>query len=172
MTIFTINNPIAKSSTQIDSDSITNMNDIVDQIKEKFGIPNCINFKLFAFGAPPKFFNSDEHIPEMVKMMETRSIRDFKISYKLLEHGKQEIDMSPVKNGTVKSGFKRMIVAGGEDVMVGNTNGAHIIIPKGALGANTAVSIKEVDMVGLSIGRNVTRHVPCDMNKVNRDMNK
>ena len=175
MTFITINNTLKKSSIQIDTKNITKMSDIVDEIQEKFDIKGCQEFKLLSFGRPPRFYKEDSDIKVMCDMMKNKEIRDFKISYKIIEtpkHGDQEIDMSPVKNGIVKSGFSRYVNKDGGDVTIGNSNGASITIPAGALGQSTKVSIKEVDMVGLNIGGNVTRHVPCDMKKVNSYMNK
>jgi hypothetical protein len=177
MTVITINSPLDKASTQIDTKNITSMNDLVSAIKDMFNIniPECDNFKLFSFGQPPRYYAEDSDIEVMNGMMDRKEIREFKISYKIREpprHGPQEIDMSAVKNGIVKSGYSRVVHKDGESVTIGNPNGVRITIPKGALSESTKVSVKEVDMIGLNIRGNVTQHVPGDMNAINREMNK
>lgn len=174
MTFFIFHDPTTDSSSQIYVDEFSNMNELKEQIIEKFKIPNCKNLSIFTMGRPPIIYKTDDDINKMKEI--STKIRNFKIAYEIIKHGDQEIDMSPSKFGTVRSGFKRLVRsdANAGDTVIGDPNGAVIIVPAGAVSEDTVISIKSIDAddPGIISSNNVTRHVPCNMNEVNRRVNK
>ena len=175
MTFFIFHDPTTDSSSKINFDKFSNMNELKEQIKENFNIPNCKNLSIFMMGRPPIIYKTDDDINKMKEI--STKIRNFKIAYEIIKHGDQEIDMSPSKFGTVRSGFKRLVRsdANAGDVVIGDPNGAVVRIPAGAVSKDKVISIKSIDVDdpnGIISSNNVTRHVPCNMNEVNRRVNK
>nr|QFG74370.1 MAG: hypothetical protein [Megaviridae environmental sample] len=142
----------------------TTLKDIYPSIHAKFDISNQSKISIYCTKMEDGqfsscIFNQDTTIKELEDLVRTRKVKRFEVYYKDTQHGKQEADMSPVKNGTVISGYKRFVNKDGNETIVGDTNGAYITIPKGALANSTTISIKTVNTNLTSGVTNVTKGV-------------
>jgi hypothetical protein len=161
-------NRIKNSSLRFDSDEFENMDALVAKLTHDFNIVNYSDFKIFAFGKDMKPIYL-ESLDQMVQLVADLKCM-FNVYYKIVEHGKQEVDMEAHGSEKVVSGFKRFVNRNGGDITIGNPNGAHVFIPAGALADSATVSIQEV-LTDEILPGNVTRHVPCNPDEVNRKMN-
>ena len=153
--------------------------EVYSKIRTLFNIPKDLSIKLFVIIlGKPLILTQDMRISELVEKSDKREFRHIEIFWKQNQHGKQTEDLSPSSFGTVVSGYKRY-VSSSEDagsVMVGDPNGANVVIPSGAIPKGAEISIKTVmtrnSMSGNMSGyRNVTRVVRSDPNKVNDSVN-
>ena len=156
--------------------------ELFQQIRKDFIIPTDIPWSKIKFwyndGKKITFVNDTENPNEVLKTLKEQKIRpQIEIFWpKPKEHGKQVQDLTNYNGqGTVVDGYSRVVSShkGAGEVIVGDINGAHIIIPEGAMPSTQRVSIqtKMIDSSLLGGHRNITRFVKNDPKKVNDEVN-
>jgi hypothetical protein len=176
-----------KMTVQLDVTSYNFIHEIIPQLRTEFNLPSNTEISMFIIDVDmkPKLFKNLESISTLIE--KSKSSRYIEVFWKdvnsttnplRVNHGRQEVDMSPVKGAVVVEGYKRYVSSdvGAGATVIGNPNGAYITIPEGALGEGTTVSIKNIlvdsSKLNLPTGHiNVTRHVKGDSNKVNNFVN-
>jgi len=149
-----------KRNEQITIDTLlyTYLIDIYNIIKTRIQIQLDTGLKIYCTSntdglLKQQFFNEYSRLDEMVEMINAKKVKHFELYYKDSEsiehgkHGKQKEDMTPCSYGKVISGYQRYVNKDGEQTVIGDVEyGAFITIPKGALGANTNISIQTVEV--------------------------
>jgi len=137
-------------------------------IKEKVNILPTTDVKIFCSqfnnGKMEQiFYNGTSKLEDMLYLINSKTIRHFDLYYKSTEHGLQTADMTPSNHGQVISGYKRFVNKDGDETIIGDINGAHITIPKGALASSSNISIQTInvtdDFFQSKIGNKLTNAV-------------
>jgi len=171
-------NRITNKTVELDISYKQYLGELFTKIKDLYNVDREMSIRIFCIGsdAKPKIFTESSKISELLII--SKKIRHFEVFWQTSNHGKQKVDLSPSKMGSVVDGYQRFVSsdpsAGG--VTIGNPNGAKVYIPAGALASNANISIKTVmvDESKLNLpkgSKNVTAVVRGDSKKINDEIN-